>query len=118
MGSGEVFVKEASKPNKPDSIVDLVFCIKERPVMYIGDNSLTCLKAFIDGWTFRSYDTITDWDVMADFDTWLRKRYKMQKMEQDYYNIIRFWSTSDDGALRLFFKLFQEFISKREMIRI
>jgi hypothetical protein len=113
MESSEVLVKEASKPVKPDSIEELIICMKERPGMYIRSCSLDEFCAFLSGWEHRSYETVTDIDIIGDFDKWVRKRYKMEKMEQSWDHIIRFWSLNEQGALKLFFELFDEFSSQR-----
>ena len=60
-----------------NSVVELILKIKERPAMYITRESISCLKAFIDGWCIGLQEKIVDADVMESFQTAIEKKYKI-----------------------------------------
>jgi hypothetical protein len=48
---GSFFLERLKMQN---NIVKLILEIEKRPAMYIGRNSIFCLKAFLDSWHFRN----------------------------------------------------------------
>jgi hypothetical protein len=87
----------------------LILLIKERPSMYLGCNSISCLKAFLDGWSFREPDGISDNKFLDDFQLWIEKRF-VHGGTQSFAKIILFYSQDECSALTSFFKLFDEFV--------
>jgi hypothetical protein len=96
-----------------NSVKELIFKIKERPAMYIGGNSITSLKAFIDGWYFRDPNSVSDVEVMNKFQDWVQAKYKVTST-QSWAQILLFYSNDEYGALQLFFREFELFLSERE----
>lgn len=92
-----------------NSIRELVLKIKERPAMYLGCNSISCLKAFIDGWYFRDMETVSDVHIMGNFHDWIEERL-IKAGTQGWHRIILFYSQDECDALKTFFKLFDEFL--------
>lgn len=80
--------------------------------MYIGRNSISSLKAFLDGWYLRSPDTISDIEVMGEFQDWVCKKYKIDTHSWDH--ILLFYSFDEYNALQEFFKQFELFLSERK----
>lgn len=91
-----------------NSIIELITQIKTRPAMYIGRNSISCLKAFIDGWYLRTPETVIDSTVMDDFQNWVEKKYNI-KTSHSWCDIILFYSQDENDALSNFFREFDEF---------
>ncbi len=81
--------------------------------MYIGSNSITSLKAFIDGWYFRDTGAVTDTKLMNDFQDWVEEKYEV-KGTQSWARILLFYSIDESGALELFFRDFDLFLSERD----
>lgn len=90
-----------------NSIIELIYQIKNKPAMYISRNSISCLKAFIDGWFLRSPDTVTDSIIMEDFQNWIEKKYKIST-SHSWCDIILFYSQDESHALSKFFDDFDE----------
>ena len=98
---------------KHNSISDLLNLIQKRPAMYISRNSISCLKAFIDGWYFRDPDTLSDTEVMEKFEIWVKKKYKITETSHSWCDIILFYSQDEAAALITFFKDFNEWENKK-----
>lgn len=94
------------------SIVELIFSIKQRPAMYLGRNSISLLKAFLDGWYCHEPNTVADIEVMGDFQDWIARKYKI-KTSHSWANILLFYSTDENDALQKFFEEFELFLAKR-----
>jgi hypothetical protein len=91
------------------SFKEIILKIKERPSMYLGANSISCLKAFIDGWHFRDEGGVDDVELMNAFQTWIVNRFSV-KGTQSYARIILFYSQDECSALTTFFELFDFFL--------
>ena len=88
---------------------ELVILIKERPALYIGSNSISCLKSFIDGWYFRNPNENVEIEIFDNFNKWIQERYEMDN-KRNWDRIILFYSSDESNALTNFFKLFEEFL--------
>ncbi|GAA4276490.1 hypothetical protein [Aquimarina mytili] len=97
-----------------DSIVEVLNSIKQRPAMYIGRDSISCLKAFLDGWYFRNPTGVVDTDVMNKFQDWTEKKYST-KSSKSWSDILLYNSQDESKALELFFKDFDEFIDNHKL---
>ena len=100
--------------NKTDSVVELIELIKRRPSMYITRNSISCLKAFIDGWFLRDPDNITDSEVMKNFQDWIENKYNI-KSSHSWCDIILFYSQDESAALMKFFDEFQRWYNQTSL---
>ncbi|WP_166923473.1 hypothetical protein [Flavobacterium poyangense] len=92
-----------------NSIVEIVDKIKQRPAMYIGRNSIFCLKAFLDGWYLRSSNDVSDSGIMNEFQDRIVKKYDI-KSAHSWCDILLFYSQDEGKALELFFNEFEEFL--------
>mgnify|MGYP001579468550 CR=1 FL=1 len=90
-----------------NSIVELILQIKSRPAMYIGCNSISCLKAFIDGWFLRAPESVIDSNVMDEFQRWIERKYNIDTAHS-WKDIILFYSQDEGDALLKFFDEFEE----------
>lgn len=91
-----------------DSITDLLDQIEQRPAMYIGERSIMCLKAFIDGWMFGSGSNSDDSEFMLGFQRWVEKRFAVTST-QSWAQIIAFYSSDQMAALDEALNLFKEY---------
>mgnify|MGYP001061105861 CR=1 FL=1 len=90
-----------------NSIEELLSKIKERPEMYIGRSSISCLKAFIDGWFYRDHTTIIDSELIDGFQSWIEQKYNINT-SHSWCDIILFHSQDESKALKRFFEEFDE----------
>jgi|SRR5689334_4096517 hypothetical protein len=91
------------------SFKELIQKIKERPSMYLSANSISCLKAYLDGWYFRDMEGVDDAGLMDAFQTWIVERFSVRG-SQSYARIILFYSQDECSALKTFFELFDSFL--------
>jgi len=80
--------------------------------MYITHNSISCLKAFLDGWYFRAPNTVGDAEIMGEFQDWVALKFGI-KSTQSWASILLFYSTDEYSALQKFFTEFDLFLSER-----
>lgn len=93
-------------------IIDLIYTIKERPAMYIGQNSISVLRGFLDGWLYaNSNELLSNCTILEDFEKWLQNVYKMDN-KATWNRIILCYSQDESKALESFFNLFDVFIVK------
>ena len=98
-----------------NSISILLNEIRVRPAMYISKRSISCLKAFLDGWYLRDPQSVDDADVMDNFQDWIEKKYNI-KTSHSWSAIILFYSQDEYDALEVFFKEFDIFLEERNYI--
>lgn len=99
-----------------NTIVDLIFEIEKRPALYISKNYLSCLKAFLDGFSFGNSfasNKIYDFKILNNFQLWIEEKYRITST-QSWVDIIMFYSTDENDALYNFFDLFREFLEFHE----
>ncbi len=96
-----------------NSIFELLALIKKRPTMYISQYSISCLKAYIDGWYFRDYDSVIDAEIFGNFQDWIQKRFGISST-QSWASIILFYSQDEYTALKDFFILFDEYMQEAQ----
>jgi len=90
-----------------NSVIELIYKIKTRPTMYISRSSISCLKAFIDGWFFRSPENVSDSNDMENFQNWIQKKYNVST-SHSWCDIILFYSQDESDALINFFDEFDK----------
>lgn len=93
------------------SILELIRLIESRPTMYIGRSDIYCLQAYLDGWVFRSPETVVDVELMNDFQTWIEQKYS--NTTHSWASIIAFYSIDNKDEIPLFFKNFNQFVKER-----
>lgn len=88
-----------------NSIIELIQTIKIRPAAYTGRNSISCLKAFLDGWFIRSPLNVIDSITMEKFQEWIELKYNVSS-SHSWCDIILFHSQDESTALIKFFEEF------------
>lgn len=78
--------------------------------MYIGQRSISCLAAFIDGWSYALNDSVDDGYVFKGFTNWLAAKYEVAG-NRSWDQIVRFYSSDEYGALLYFFELWNEYLA-------
>lgn len=96
-----------------NSVKTLLEAIRKRPAMYLGSCYISCLKSYLDGWSARDFDSISDAQLMSDFQDWIVGKFKV-KTSHSWNSIILFYSQDESAALNDFFDLFDEFLSERD----
>ncbi len=92
------------------TIIELINILKFRPGMYIGRNSIFCLKSFIDGWYFRNMEEEVEIGILNDFYLWLQKYFNIYDSRN--WDELLFWVFKDEKkSLDNFFVLFDKFIN-------
>ncbi len=94
-----------------NSIVDIINNIQKRPAMYIGRNSISCLKSFLDGWYLRNPEEVVDGIFMEQFQIVIERKYEA-KSSKSWSDILLYNSQDESKALELFFKEFDEYKKK------
>lgn len=89
--------------------IELINILRVRPGMYIGRNSIFCLKSFIDGWYFRNIEEDVNIGVLNDFYSWLQKYYKIYD-SRNWDELLFLVFKDEKKSLDVFFTLFDEFI--------
>lgn len=74
--------------------------------MYLTEHSISCLRAFLDGWYLRDPESVIDGELFADFQNWIKEKHKI-KTNHSWTEIIRLFSQDDYDALDRFFELFE-----------
>ena len=97
-----------------NSIRELVSTTRKRPAMYIGGNSISNLKAFIDGWRYRDPTTIADYEILVSFQKWIEDKYRI-KTAHSWGHILLFFALDESRALELFLKEFESFLSEKKL---
>lgn len=96
------------------SFQELILTIKQRPAMYITCNTISCLKAYLDGWYHRDPASVVDAQLMNDFQEWIEGKF-VNAGTQSYSQIILFYSSDEYSALKQFFKLFDDFLQIKKL---
>ena len=78
--------------------------------MYIGQNSIHCLKAFLEGWYLRNPEDVIDLYIMEKFEEWVELKYNVDS-SISWSDILLENSKNETEALNLFFKEFDECIN-------
>jgi hypothetical protein len=92
------------------TVIDLIERIKSRPTMYIGERSVDCLRAFLDGWLMARDPNRQDSEFMLGFQEWIQRRYRVET-SQSWARIIAFYSPDQPAALDQALNLLTEYSS-------
>lgn len=102
-------------PKISDLIVSESF--RKRPGMYIGENSISLLKAFLDGIAYaidvNKIDPKEDLNLEG-FNDWVAKKYNYFESTAGWKNIILNENNQDEEkSLKEFFKLYDQFVNEK-----
>lgn len=91
--------------------------IREAPALYLAPPSAGTLRAFLSGYELGLQGSDLEFNQFSsDFGNWLRKRYNLHS-SQHWTKIIEFYSTSEVEEMDLFWKLYDEFVSRPQKKR-
>lgn len=100
------------------SLKDIIYGIRKRPSLYLGDECISSLSSFITGWTIGAGLSPKEQDMLNNFQKWIEQRYRIKDGTYGWVSIILFNSANDHTALQHFFELFDEFFSKKSRVRL
>jgi hypothetical protein len=95
------------------AFLDVIKTVKTRTPMYTGRKSLSCLRAFLNGWEYAHGGEVDDAPMMEEFQQWVAKKCGV-KPSQSWDRIILFESQDEADALDKFFQWFDEFQAFQE----
>lgn len=100
-----------------DNFYDLLGKIKKRPALYLGQNSIFSLQAFLDGYYFARRELgIPLTKQEQEFQTflqWIRDRFQVET-GQLWSSIILSHATDERDAIVRFFELWNEFLTHKQ----
>jgi hypothetical protein len=95
------------------AIPELIEKIRQGPCLLLGRPSVQNLYIFLQGYCFaRKDDGHGDYAFMAGFREHVRNRFRISS-SQSWADIIQFFSVTEEDELRLFWKLYDEFLAKK-----
>jgi len=99
------------------SLIRLINDIRKKPVLYIGQKSISNLYMFLNGYRHACYEhglsSSEDEKIFRDFQEWTQQYFSI-KISQSWSNIILFHSPNEDYAFDQFFELFNQFINETQ----
>jgi hypothetical protein len=99
---------------------DVLQTIRQRPALYLGQNSIFSLQAFLDGYYFARRDldiALTDQEeAFQVFLQWMRQTFHVET-GQLWASIVLAHAIDERDAVTLFFQLWDEFRATRESNR-
>jgi hypothetical protein len=102
-----------------EEFFELLYKIKDKPGMYLGEPSLTKLHCFMQG-MFSYMDLMEDKaeypNFLKGFQEWIQIKYDIHSTHH-WSSIIRFYSFSESSALDLFYEELEQFMGLPEHIR-
>ena len=94
---------------------DLIAKIKKRPALYLGQESISHLQVFLDGYSFAcrnlKMETSNEEADFENFQEWIEGKFNLPDT-QSWAKIILFYSADERDALERFFELFDEFVNR------
>ncbi len=98
---------------KINNIFELIEFIQKRPGMYIGNNTITSMETFLNGYIFASDINNLNLDIYPKFwyfHEWVKEHYNWFESTAGWKNIILAESNNDEEkALNVFFELIAKF---------
>lgn len=94
------------------TVIELINEMRKRPALYIGQNSLSLFRAYIDGWASREPVLFGNDDFLNEFQDWVEKKFNL-KTTQSWNGIILSYSSDEADALKNFFEYFDQWILER-----
>jgi hypothetical protein len=96
---------------------DVLQTIRQRPALYLGQNSIFSLQAFLDGYYFARRDlniALTDQEeAFQVFLQWMRQKFHVET-GQLWASIVLAHAIDERDAVTQFFQLWDEFRATRE----
>lgn len=84
--------------------------MRERPGMYLGKKSLTLLEPYINGYLDGQTKIKGDYEhSFSNFGEYVRRHFDIHS-NHGWLKIINFYSSSDEDAVDLFYKLLDKFL--------
>ena len=101
--------------SQDSALTRMLACIRKRPTMYLTQPTISCLRAFLDGWQLAREELGSEHDgTLARFQAWLEKRFDLRPgPNTSWDSIIRFMSANEVEALDVAFELFATFEEKK-----
>lgn len=95
------------------NIIQLISMIEKRPGLYIGQNYISCLKAYLDGWgdAVNKDQSKIFYEFNSDFHDFIISRYKITG-SHSWCDILLFYSSDEYNALNTFFREFNDFLKE------
>ena len=100
-----------------DNLSELLKQIKNKPSVYLGKASISCLQAFLSGYNVAQYQLgvpLKEESALDGFQEWIQERYKITSTD-GWDSIILFFSADEKDALDKFFKLLEEFLNQAKI---
>jgi len=97
-------------------IAELIGWIRKRPLVFLTNNSIVELRAFLCGFNHCKCvmtDCVDSDPMFSQFQKWVRDKYKIED-NHSWMQIILFFSANESYALDKFFELWDEFIAECE----
>jgi hypothetical protein len=98
-----------------DNLSDILKKIQQKPSVYLGKPSISCLQAFLSGYNVAQYQLdlpLQQENPLDGFQDWIQKKFNIDS-SQSWANIILFFSQDERDALDIFFQLFEEFCQSK-----
>ncbi|MBE9014516.1 hypothetical protein IQ250_30450 [Pseudanabaenaceae cyanobacterium LEGE 13415] len=100
-----------------DNFYHLLTKIKKRPALYLGQNSIFSLQAFLDGYYFARRELgVSLTEQEQEFQTflqWIRDRFQVET-GQLWSSIISSHAANERDAIVRFFELWNEFLTRKQ----
>lgn len=97
-------------------LFDLIANIRKRPVMYLGELSISQLRTFLAGYGFArrqmKIPQTQQEKMFSTFQTWIENRFGISS-QQRWDRIILDSSQNEEEAIQQFFTLFDEFMGSQ-----
>ena len=110
---GSFFLERLKMQN---NIVKLILEIEKRPAMYIGRNSIFCLKAFLDGWHFRNPKQTDNSEILIEFTDWIQAKFNIDRYSVSWDKLLFSLYYDEEMALNSFFLNFNQFLQEKKSV--
>jgi hypothetical protein len=98
-----------------DIIIEKLYRIKEKPVMYIGKKSITHLRVFMAGYIHRELERNVNFkSIYFEFDDFISEDYRTPP-NVSWDRILTAYSSTDDTAFDLFYCYLDKFLHSRNI---
>lgn len=98
-----------------DIIIEKLYKIKEKPIIYIGKKSVILLRAYLDGYLNREMELNPEFkSVFFEFYDFIREDYKMAP-NHSWERILTAYTNTDENAFDLFFKYLDKFLGSKNI---
>ncbi len=92
--------------------------IRERPGLYLGEASISKLRAYLEGYqaALRDCDIpkTEQEEEFYQFHEWVRQYYNFSESTSGWNNMILARSSDEAQALEIFFDLFDQFLEQQK----